>query len=159
MEPKPYDITVKISMFIFTAMIILFGLSGVGSYLNQLNQQDWIKTEAIVKESAFSRLKSTGGRHSRKLYNVKYVYTVDGIEYEGIIEDTPFPQNSGTEITVKYDEENPNNSTDILEPSLSALLINIVMTVGGSFFVLSIFGFTIHIHKKIKPFITRGFIL
>lgn len=148
MGPKPSDITVKIPMFIFTVVIILFGLSGVGSYLNQLNQQDWIKTEAIVTESVFSRLRTTSRRHSQKLYNVKYVYTLDGIEYEGVIEDTPFPQNPGTEITIKYDGENPNNSTDVLEPSLSVLLMNIVMTVGGLFFVLSIFGVTIHIRQK-----------
>lgn len=149
MGPKLSDITVKIPMFIFTAVIILFGLSGVGSYLNQLNQQDWIKTEAIVTESVFSRSRTTGRHgHSQKLYNVKYVYTLDGIEYEGVIEDTPFPQNPGTEITVKYDGENPNNSTDVLEPSLSALMMNIVMTVGGLFFVLSIFGVTIHIRQK-----------
>lgn len=149
MEPKPSDITVKIFMFLCTAMLILFGLSGVGSYLNQLSQQDWIRTEAIVTESVFSRSRTIGRHgHSQKLYNVKYVYTFDGIEYEGVIEDTPFPQNPGTEITVKYDGENPNNSTDVLEPSFSALLMNIVMTVGGLHFVLSIFGFTIHIRKR-----------
>ncbi len=148
MGTKSSDITEKIIMLMWMAVFILFGLSGISSYLNQLSQQDWIRTEAIVTESAFSRSVPTSHGHSQKLYKVKYVYTLDGIEYEGVIEDTPFPQNPGTEITVKYDGENPNNSTDVLEPSFSALLMNIVMHVGGLVFIFSISKFKIHICKR-----------
>ena len=72
---------------------------------------------------------SSGGvksKGSKTVYDAVYVYENDsGRRFVGEIEETQWKKTVGEKLTVKYDPENPTESTDILEPSLGAFFVNL----------------------------------
>lgn len=113
---------------VFIIAGIVFTIIAFKLYIEQLNQRSWIKTEATVT-NVTSRQVSRGGvksKGSKTVYDAVYIYENDsGESYVGEIKGTQWKKSVGEKVTVKYDPENPSESTDILEPGIGALLVNL----------------------------------
>lgn len=112
---------------------VLFALAGIWLLLRgcwiftgQIGQLDWVETEAAVVSTAESV--DYGGYRGRAktVYTIGYTYTVDGIRYDGTVRETVDYRAVGEYLTIKYDPADPAACTDILRPSVPALLLNIL---------------------------------
>ena len=92
-------------------------------------QVDWPVVDATVMHVDEER-RTTHSHTTYTEYTIHYQYSVDGQVYGG-----NFEQNRGMQvgetIQVKYDPDDPAYSTDVLEPSLSSIVIGSVLAVAG----------------------------
>lgn len=119
---------VKIIGVIFICAAVYFAIVSVSNYLQQLDAQDWKATLANVTDVEEYQ-KSTGTRRhrgSRTVYDISYEYYIGDHRYTGEIIESSTYQAVGDSITIKYDPDSPEHSTDIMEPHADALIINLL---------------------------------
>lgn len=151
-----------IFQFLFRIMGIIILIQGVRmigegvyNYIDEHNQQDWISTSAYVVDIS-REYSSSSKRHgdSRTSYDITYQYEVGGETYSGMLYNMGQAMALGDNVEIKYDPELPEDSTYILEPSLSNLVIFLVfgavLTVIG-FFMSGAWAFIYKIRRKGEP--------
>lgn len=152
----------RIVQFLFRIMGILILIQGIRmmgegvyNYMDEHNQQDWISTSAYVVDIS-REYSSSSKRHGsgRTSYDITYQYEVEGETYSGMLYNMGQPMALGDSVKIKYDPDNPKESTYILKPSLSNLIIFLVfgsvMAVIG-FFMSGAWAFIRKIIRKDKP--------
>lgn len=113
-------------------LIVGIGLivDGIGNYVDQSRQKDWITTSATVTDVSSEVVSSSPGRHgsnSSTYYIMAYEYAVDGETYTGRTGRMSSPRLIGTVITVKYNPEVPEENTAILSPNTHNLLVLLIL--------------------------------
>lgn len=97
---------------------------GIYNYIDEHHQTDWIVTTASVVDVSS---KYSTSRHDRDInYDITYAYEVDGRTYSGVLYNRTRETALRDTVTVKYDPDAPERSTDILSPSLKNLIIFLV---------------------------------
>lgn len=127
----------RASKTIFKVVIRLVGLifliqgirmigAGIYNFIDQHNQQDWITTSAYVTDvsSEYSHT-AKHGNHVR--YDITYQYEVDGKSYSDMLYNRIRAMALGDRVTIKYDPDAPENSTDIMEPSVQNLIVFLLL--------------------------------
>lgn len=105
--------------------IYCFGY-GVKAYARQLDQRDWTRTTAEVIAVKSKR----DGR--TKFYDIAYEYAVDGDVFSGIADGELHSKEPGDSIEIKYNPDSPKDSTGLLEPRISVVIMNFLgMVVFG----------------------------
>ena len=136
----------KLPAFTITAAIIFLIASfitfwnGPIKYQEQTEQLDWTVTDATVSYvyEYFDAFHTQNGR-GRTLYDIHYDYCVNEQVYSGIIEEQHAPKNLGESFEIKYNPQNPEENTLILEPSKSYLVSGFVFaTLGLAMITLTI---------------------
>ena len=105
-------------------LIVGIGLiaDGIGNYVDQSRQKDWITTSATVTDVSSEEGSSSSLHNSHITYYIMtYEYVVDGKTYTGRTGRMSSPRLIGTVITVKYDPEMPEENTAILSPNTEIL--------------------------------------
>lgn len=113
--------------WIFMAIAVGNLVGGIKLYTGQLQQQDWILTEAVVTDVS-QQVRSSGvGRHSSSTtyYYADYLYTVDGTDYIGTTGGSITYRVTGEKLQIKYDPQDPAGSTEVLRPQTDALFVNL----------------------------------
>lgn len=106
---------------------------GVYNYVNEHSQQDWIPATAYTSSISSKYYSSTDkGKSGEVRYNITYQYEVDGKTYSDVLYNRSEAMGIGDQITIKYDPEHPEDSTDILSPSLSNLIVFLAFGTGFS---------------------------
>lgn len=126
---------------IFGIIVLILGIrligEGVYNYIDEHNQQDWISTTAHVVDISSEYSSSSRKNSSRVRYDIIYQYEVDGKEYSDILHNRDKALGLGTAINIKYNPDAPEESTDILKPSLHNLIVflvfGIMITTAGFF--------------------------
>lgn len=123
----------RVSKTIFKVVIRLVGLifliqgirmigAGIYNFIDQHNQQDWITTSAYVTDVSSKYSHTTKhGNHVR--YDITYQYEVDGKSYSDMLYNRIRAMALEDHVTIKYDPDAPENSTDIMEPSVQNLVV------------------------------------
>lgn len=133
--------TIFIIIFRIVGIIILIqGIrmigEGVYNYIDEHNQKDWVTTTAYVADIS-SEYSSSSIRHSSHVsYDITYQYEVDNEAYSDILYNRSQPMGIGDTIKVKYDPDAPDDSTDILKPSIHNLIVFLVFGT-----IMGILGF------------------
>ena len=111
-------------------LIVGIGLiaDGIGNYVDQSRQKDWITTSATVTDVS-SEKGSSSSLHDSHIthYIMTYEYVVDGETYTGSTGRMSSPRLVGDTITVKYDPEMPEENTAILSPNTRDLVVLLVL--------------------------------
>lgn len=126
-RPKNYK-PLKIFGVLFIIIGIYLSVQAFGIYKEQLQQRSWQETEATITHVSTRQVSRGGakGKGTKTVYDAVYVYENDlGKSYVGEIEGTQLKKTVGEKLTIKYDLENPSESTNILEPSLGAFSVNL----------------------------------
>ena len=111
-------------------LIVGIGLiaDGIGNYVDQSRQKDWITTSATVTDVSSEEGSSSSLHNSHITYYIMtYEYVVDGKTYTGRTGRMSSPRLIGTVITVKYDPEMPEENTAILSPNTRDLLVLLIL--------------------------------
>ena len=111
-------------------LIVGIGLiaDGIGNYVDQSRQKDWITTSATVTDVSSEEGSSSSLHNSHITYYIMtYEYVVDGKTYTGRTGRMSSPRLIGTVITVKYDPEMPEENTAILSPNTHNLLVLLIL--------------------------------
>ena len=111
-------------------LIVGIGLiaDGIGNYVDQSRQKDWITTSATVTDVSSEEGSSSSLHNSHITYYIMtYEYAVDGETYTGRTGRMSSPRLIGTVITVKYDPEMPEENTAILSPNTRDLLVLLIL--------------------------------
>ncbi len=121
-------------------LVLILGIrmmiEGVWNYAEQQKQTDWILTTAEISDIS-SRVTGSSRKHpSDTVFDITYQYEVDGEVYSDILYNRGRAFLLGDRIKIKYDPEQPENSTDILSPSFGNLILFLAF---GS--VLTLLGF------------------
>ena len=154
----------KVSATIFVLMFRIFGIivlfvgirmigAGIYNYIDEHNQQDWITTTAYVVDIS-SEYSSSRRNPGRVDYDITYQYEVDGEKYSDILYNRDKALGLGTPVSIKYDPDNPSDSTDILEPSVWNLMVFLVagLAIGtAGFFLSGTWALIRKIRRKGKP--------
>lgn len=113
--------------WIFMAVALGNLVGGIKLYTRQLQQQDWILTEAVVTDVSQQVRHSGAGRHSSSTtyYYADYLYTVDGVDHTGATGGSVTYRVTGERLQVKYDPQDPASSTEVLQPQTGALYVNL----------------------------------
>ena len=136
----------KLPAFTITAALIFFIASfitfwnGPINYQEQTEQLEWTVTDATVSYvyEYFDAFHTQNGR-GRTLYDVHYDYYVNEQVYSGIIEEQHAPKNLGESFKIKYNPQDPEENTLILEPSKSYIVSgSILAALGLTMIVLTI---------------------
>lgn len=127
--------------WIFMAAAVINLVSGIKLYTRQLQQQDWIVTEAVVTGGS-QKVRSSGTRRHRShttYYYADYLYTVDGTDFTGTTGASVTYRVTGEKLSVKYDPDRPDDSTEVLQPQTTGLVIDLGACVffGGLGFFMS----------------------
>ena len=143
----------KFSFFIFRflgIMALLTGIyllaGGVWDYIQQHQRMDWPVAEDTVTDVS-GRVESSGagsGRRSYTVYDIVYVYEVERESYFGEYNRSSVMYLVGDLLKIKYDPDEPGDSTTNLSPQLSGLLIPVgagVLFAGMGFFLSGAFTF------------------
>lgn len=149
--------TVFTALFNIMGMIVLMlGIRMVGegiyNYIDEHNQKDWIFTTASVIDISSEY---SGTRHNQHVdYDITYQYEVDGNKYSDKLYNRSEAMGLGDKIKIKYNPDEPENSTDILAPSVKNLIIflafgAIFITIG--FFLSGAWALIRKIRRKGKP--------
>lgn len=148
---------------VFTAAFRILGIvvlilgvrmmgEGIYNYINEHHQADWINTTAYVIDVEKEYSNTTRNRHTS--YDITYEYTVDGNTYTDTLYNRGKPMDYDDEISIKYDPESPENSTNILKPSVHNLIIfiifSIILTTVG-FFLSGLWAFIQRLCEKNEP--------
>lgn len=111
-------------------LIVGIGLiaDGIGNYVDQSRQKDWITTSATVTDVSSEEGSSSSLHNSHSTYYIMaYEYAVDGETYTGRTGRMSSPRLIGTVITVKYNPEVPEENTAILSPNTHNLLVLLIL--------------------------------
>lgn len=111
-------------------LIVGIGLivDGIGNYVDQSRQKDWITTSATVTDVSSEEGSSSSLHNSHITYYIMtYEYVVDGKTYTGRTGRMSSPRLIGTVITVKYNPEVPEENTAILSPNTHNLLVLLIL--------------------------------
>ncbi|WP_177576863.1 DUF3592 domain-containing protein [Hydrogeniiclostridium mannosilyticum] len=131
-------------VILFVAVPSLF--NNLIDYREQLKQVDWIVTDATVRNV---EIRTTTGKrsHSRSSYHIVYYeYEVDNQIYTEVFIDSGKSKKIGESFEVKYNPEAPEESTYILEPTLSFIGNSAIFVAVGSALVV----FNIILLKKMN---------
>ncbi|MCI8497480.1 MAG: DUF3592 domain-containing protein [Clostridiales bacterium] len=115
-------------------VFIIFTVFGmyvtVSNYMREVDQKDWQVVEAQVTDVQ-SRKVSSGGIHSssRTVYDIRYTYHFDGDLYVGTVYGSGSRRAIGEIFSVKCDPDNPEESTDVLEPQTSNMIFLLILCV------------------------------
>lgn len=148
---------------IFTALFRIMGIivfilgirmvdEGIYNYIEEHGQKDWILTTASVIDISSEY---SGARRSRSIsYDITYQYEAEGNQYSDKLYNRGHAMRLGDQIKIKYDPHAPDNSTDILAPSIKNLIIFLVFgaiftTIG--FFLSGIWALIRKIRQKGEP--------
>lgn len=116
--------------------IYCFGY-GVKAYARQLDQREWARATAEVITVKSKR----DGR--TKFYDIAYEYAVDGDVFSGIADGELHSKEPGDSIEIKYNPDSPKDSTSLLEPRISVVIMNflgmVVFCLMGTFPLRSVF--------------------
>lgn len=137
-------------------IVLILGIRMVGegiyNYIEEHNQKDWISTTAYVIDisSAYSGTR----RHQDVDYDITYQYEADGRKYSDKLYNRSKAMGLGDKIKIKYDPHAPENSTDILAPSVKNLILFLVfgaifITIG--FFLSGAWALLHKIRRKGEP--------
>lgn len=125
---------------------------GIYNYIDEHHQTDWIVTTASVVDVSS---KYSSSRHNRDIsYDITYAYAVDGNSYSGVLYNRTREMAMRDTVTVKYDPDAPENSTDILAPSLKNLIVFLVFgTILGliGFFLSGLWALIHRIRHRGEP--------
>nr|WP_122012626.1 DUF3592 domain-containing protein [Maliibacterium massiliense] len=137
---------------VFACIGILLALRSIGTFVQQVGQRDWTLATATITQTQERRTSSGGRRHSRSrtVYDMRYAYDADGVRYEGETRGRRQYIPVGGTIQIKYDPQRPEACTDILQPSVGALLLNIVFSALFSYLALAASGVLAHLRKKLS---------
>ena len=111
-------------------LIVGIGLiaDGIGNYVDQSRQKDWITTSATVTDVSSEEGSSSSLHNSHSTYYIMaYEYAVDGETYTGRTGRMSSPHLIGTAITVKYNPEVPEENTAILSPNTRDLVVLLIL--------------------------------
>ena len=111
-------------------LIVGIGLivDGIGNYVDQSRQKDWITTSATVTDVSSEEGSSSSLHNSHITYYIMtYEYVVDGKTYTGSTGRMSSPRLVGDTITVKYDPEMPEENTAILSPNTRDLVVLLIL--------------------------------
>lgn len=114
----------------YVMMIVGIGLiaDGIGNYVDQSRQKDWISIEATVTDVSSEEDTSSTLHSSHSTYYIMaYEYAVDGETYTGRTGRMSSPRLIGTAITVKYNPEMPEENTAILSPNTHNLVVLLIL--------------------------------
>ena len=114
-----------VGIFILIQGIRMVG-EGVYNYIDEHNQQDWISISAEVIDISSEYSSSSRKHSSRVRYDITYEYEVDGKTYSDKLYNRDKAMALGDKVKVKYDPDAPENSTNILSPSLNNLIVFLV---------------------------------
>ena len=124
--------------WLFMAVALGNLVGGIRLYSQQVQQCDWVLTEAVVTDVS-QRIRSSGtGRHSSSTtyYYADYLYTVDGTDHTGTTGGSVTYRVTGETLQVKYDPQDPSLSTEVLAPQTGDLFINL-----GACLLFGVLGF------------------
>ena len=112
-------------------VVLIFGIrmigEGIYNYVDEHNQKDWISTTAYVIDISSEY---SGTRHNRHInYDITYQYEVDGNQYSNKLYNRSKAMGINDKIKIKYNPDEPENSTDILAPSVKNLILFLVFGV------------------------------
>ncbi len=125
---------------------------GIYNYIDEHNQKDWISATAYVIDISSEY---SGTRHNRHVdYDITYQYEVDGNKYADKLYNRSRAMGLGDKIKIKYNPDAPENSTDILAPSVKNLILFLVfgaifITIG--FFLSGAWALIRKIRRKGEP--------
>lgn len=125
---------------------------GIWNYIEEHRQTDWIVTTAYVVDVSGEYSSSRHGGAMR--YDITYAYEVDGNRYSGMLYNRTREEALRDTVTVKYDPDAPENSTDILAPSLKNLFVFLVFgTVFGiiGFFLSGAWAWVCRMRRRGMP--------
>lgn len=111
-------------------LIVGIGLiaDGIGNYVDQSRQKDWLTTQATVTDVSSEEGSSSSLHNSHITYYIMtYEYVVDGKTYTGRTGRMSSPRLVGDTITVKYDPEMPEENTTILSPNTRDLVVLLIL--------------------------------
>ena len=156
---KKVSATIFVLMFRILGIIVLFlGIrmigEGIYNYIDEHNQKDWVSTTAYVVDITSEYSSSSRRNPSRVEYDITYQYEVGGEKYSDILYNRDKALGLGTPVGIKYDPDNPSDSTDILEPSVHNLIVFLVcgLLIGtAGFFLSGAWALIRKIRRKGKP--------
>ncbi len=116
---------------------LMLTIFGVIVFIINLNNQNYIKIEAIVTDVEMEEevRADSDGNYIEEVYNVTLSYEVDGKEYSGELFNVG-KHKKGDKIEAYYDPENPENITG----SKSLVLPSILIVSGVISLVIGIVG-------------------
>ena len=116
-----------VGIFILSLGIRMIG-AGIYNYINEHTQKDWITIYAEVSDisSEYSSTRSRHGSSSSVSYDITYQYEVDGEEYFDVLYNRGEPMTLGDKVKIKYNPKKPEESTDILSPSIYNMIIFLI---------------------------------
>ena len=136
---KIIRIAICIMGIVFMIAGIRMIIGGPMEYIEQQDQVDWPEIRAEIVDVS-SRVESSGtGKHhsSTTYYDFIIEYEVDGKVYTNESRNHTKIRQVGDGITVKYDQDAPENFTTTLAPSVSDMVM--LMVFGAVFAVLGFF--------------------
>lgn len=122
--------------------------ASVTNYIAESKKTDWIVTEARITDVS-SRVKRNS-KSSTTFYDLTYQYEADGKTYTGKKSSVSGIRLVGDEIKIKYDPDNPSDSTSDITPDKDDLIYpfggGVLFLAAGIFFLLM----TIKRSKQLK---------
>ena len=113
--------------------------ASVTNYIAESQKTDWIVTEARITDVS-SRVKRNS-RSSTTFYDLTYQYEADGKTYTGKKSSVSGIRLVGDEIKIKYDPDNPSDSTSDITPNKDDLIYpfggGVLFLAAGIFFLLT----------------------
>lgn len=113
---------------LFATVMLILAVICFRNYHKQLKQTDWTVDTATVTQ-VNEDYNSTASGDYNIYYDIYYTYTVNGQIYDGMINDLNHSLSVGDTLDIKYDPNEPDQSTYVTEPAKSILIIGIVFTV------------------------------
>lgn len=132
------------SNILFPIICIIVGLLLGGyityQYAEECDNAKWPSTQATVVD--MNSYESSSAHHSsRTIYVISYEYIVDDISYKGETRSYS-PNQVGNRIEIKYNPDNPSDSTAATVPDterfIVILIFSVILVVSGIFFTIVI---------------------
>lgn len=148
------------SKILFPIICIIVGLLLGGyityQYAEECNNIKWPFTQATVVD--MNSYESSSVNHSnRTIYVISYEYIVENISYKGEIR-SYYPNQVGNRIEIKYNPDNPADSTAVIVPDterfIIVLIFSVILIVSGIFFTIVIWKnrFSLSVVSEDKPY-------
>ena len=116
---------------LFALVLLIFSVMCFRNYYTQLEQSDWVTTTATVTSVSETRKRTSTKNGHHTVYDIYYVYSVNGQEYDDKIDDLNRSIPIGNTVQIKYDPNAPDESTHITKPAKSVLIMGIIFGIGG----------------------------
>lgn len=116
---------------LFALALLIFSVMCFRNYCTQLKQSDWVTTTATITSVSETRKRTSTKNAHHTVYDIYYVYSVNGQEYDGKIDDLNRSIPIGNTVQIKYNSNAPEESTHITKPAKSVLIMGIVFGAGG----------------------------